>query len=87
MNGKPGTLLGGDCVGTRRQPVSDSTVVVTSLTHLRVDENHPLAERIRAYQRKRSARIAVSNGQGPSPPMLDPRLRRKNQKRLRKHRR
>ncbi len=29
------------------------TVVVTSLTHLRIDRDHPLAERIQAYQLRR----------------------------------
>ena len=33
------------------------TVVVTSLTHLRVDRDHPLAERIQAYQLRRSQRL------------------------------
>jgi hypothetical protein len=30
------------------------TVVVASLTHLRIDRGHPLAERIQAYQLRRS---------------------------------
>ena len=30
------------------------TVVVTSLTHLRIDRGHPLAEQIQAYQSRRS---------------------------------
>jgi hypothetical protein len=33
------------------------TVVVTSLTHLRMDRNHPLAERIQVYQLRRSQRL------------------------------
>ena len=33
------------------------TVVVTSLTHLRIDRDHPLAERIQAYQLRRSRLI------------------------------
>jgi hypothetical protein len=68
------------------QPGSDTTAVVTSLTHLRVDENHPLAERINAYQRRRSAGIAAANGQGPSALAADPRLRRQNRKKPRKRR-
>jgi len=32
-------------------------VVVTSLTHLRIDRDHPLAERIQAYQLRRSRRL------------------------------
>ena len=34
------------------------TVVVTSLTHLRIDRDHPLAERIQAYQLRRSRHLA-----------------------------
>lgn len=33
------------------------TVVVTSLTHLRIDRDHPLAERIQAYQLRRSLHL------------------------------
>jgi hypothetical protein len=33
------------------------TVVVTSLTHLRIDRDHPLAERILAYQSRRSRHL------------------------------
>ena len=35
----------------------DKTAVVTSLTHLRIDRDHPLAERIQAYQLRRSRLI------------------------------
>ena len=37
------------------------TVVVTSLTHLRIDRDHPLAERIQAYQLRRSQHLGGSN--------------------------
>ena len=33
------------------------TVVVTSLTHLRIDRDHPLSERIQAYQLRRSQHL------------------------------
>ena len=33
------------------------TIVVTSLTHLRIDRDHPLAERIQAYQLRRSQQL------------------------------
>ncbi len=33
------------------------TVVVTSLTHLRIDRDHPLAERIQTYQWRRSQQL------------------------------
>jgi len=32
-------------------------VVVTSLTHLRIDRDHPLAERIQVYQLRRSQQL------------------------------
>jgi hypothetical protein len=34
------------------------TVLVTSITHLRIDSGHLLAERIQAYQVRRSQRLA-----------------------------
>ena len=34
------------------------SVVLTSLTHLRIDDDHPLAERIHAYQLRRSQHLA-----------------------------
>ncbi|MGC1720595.1 MAG: hypothetical protein WA746_16565 [Isosphaeraceae bacterium] len=33
------------------------TVVVTSITHLRIDSDHPLARRIQAYQLRRSQHL------------------------------
>lgn len=38
------------------------TVVVTSLTHLRIDRDHPLAERIQTYQLRRSQRLGGAIG-------------------------
>ena len=38
------------------------TVVVTSLTHLRISRDHPLAERIQAYQLRRSQRLGIPVG-------------------------
>ena len=35
----------------------DKTVVVTSITHLRIDSDHPLARRIQAYQLRRSKHL------------------------------
>jgi hypothetical protein len=34
---------------------------VMSLTHLRLDSSHPLAARIKEYQKKRNTRLAISN--------------------------
>ncbi|HEV3339956.1 MAG TPA: hypothetical protein VG125_06355 [Pirellulales bacterium] len=43
-------------------------VVITSLTHLRIDPNHPLAEKIEAYQKRRSQRLAATTSRGPRGP-------------------
>ena len=40
-------------------PWGGKTVVVTSLTHLRIDRDHPLAERIQAYQLRRSRNLGA----------------------------
>ena len=37
------------------------TAMVMSLTHLRVDSSHPLAARIKEYQKIRNTRVAISN--------------------------
>jgi len=78
--------MGGIACGLE-QLESGRAAVVTSLTHLRVDENHPLSDRIQAYQRRRSARIAAPDRQARSPFLVDPRLRRKERKKLRNRRR
>lgn len=44
------------------------TVVVTSLTHLRIDCGHPLAKRIQAYQSRRSLRLADQARRGSRSP-------------------
>jgi len=42
--------------------------VTTSITHLKVDPTHPLAEKIKKYQKKRASRIAIANsGRSPKP--------------------
>ena len=44
-------------------PTKDAkSVLVISLTHLRVAPNHPLSRDIRAYQQRRIKRLAQSNG-------------------------
>lgn len=42
-------------------PGGEKSVTVTSLTHLRVKANNPLAEEIRAYQIERSRKLAQTN--------------------------
>jgi len=36
-------------------------VTIISITHLKVDPSHPLADRIQQYQRKRSLTLAIAN--------------------------
>jgi hypothetical protein len=66
--------VGGIACGLK-WPGAGKNACVTSLTHLRVDDNHPLAARIGAYQAKRSAKIARS--EGPELPRSGADLRRK----------
>ena len=42
--------------------IDDKAMYGLSLTHLRIQEDHPLAEEIKSYQRKRVARIAIQDG-------------------------
>ena len=45
-------------------PGAGKSGVVTSLTHLCIDNSHPLAGRIKAYQSRRSLKIGHPNGGG-----------------------
>lgn len=42
---------------------------VLSLTHLRIDSSHPLAKRIKEYQKKRNLRLAIANSGIPLKPV------------------
>ncbi len=55
--------MGGITCGLKKWAAAGSNAVVVSLSHLRVDDSHPLAARIRAYQSRRAARIAMSDEQ------------------------
>ncbi len=70
--------VGGIACGLKPWPTAGTDAVVVSLTHLRVDASHPLAARIRAYQSKRSAKIARSDG--PERPRRGAELRRKKRR-------
>ncbi len=35
--------------------------LITSITHLKVDPKHPLAERIKLYQKRRATRLEIAN--------------------------
>lgn len=39
----------------------ESKALVMSLTHLRIDSRHPLAAKIREYQKHRNMRLAIAN--------------------------
>jgi hypothetical protein len=54
--------VGGIACALKKWPTAGKNAVVVSLTHLRVDDSHPLAARIGAYQAKRSAKVALPGG-------------------------
>jgi hypothetical protein len=59
-------------------PPAPGEAVVISLTHLRVDARHPLAQEIRAYQQERTRRLARSGESGePSSFTVRPRKKRR----------
>jgi len=70
--------VGGIACGLKPWPTAGTDAVVVSLTHLRVDVGHPLAARLRAYQSKRVAKIARSDG--PERPRRGAELRRKKRR-------
>lgn len=48
-----------------------------SLTHLRIQDDHPLAEEIKNYQRKRVMRLALENGKTGKAQRLAKRFKKK----------
>jgi hypothetical protein len=59
-------------------PPAERTPVICSLTQVRVDPRHPLAEEIRAYQVERTRRLAQTGGTGkPVSFTVRPRKKRK----------
>ena len=40
-------------------------IVVTSITHPRIARDHPLANRVQAYQTRRTGRLAAKTDRGP----------------------
>ena len=55
-------------------PKQEETAVVTSLTHIRVKSDHPLARKIRAYQTERIQKLARrSSNRGPTSFTVKPR--------------
>ncbi len=55
--------VGGIACGLKKWLAAGENAVVVSLSHLRIDDSHPLAARIRAYQSRRAARIMLSERQ------------------------
>ena len=47
--------------GEASQDDKNVGVLLMSLTHLRLDSRHPLAARIKEYQKKRNTRLAIAN--------------------------
>jgi hypothetical protein len=60
------------------------TVVVTSLTHLRIDRDHPLAEQIQAYQLRRSRHIGGPIGRSSRKARTKLAARRKRKRKARR---
>jgi hypothetical protein len=64
---------GGICCDVTPSPDAKEAIIV-SITHLRVDAQHPLATEIRAYQTERVRKLARLEGSGePSAFMVRPR--------------
>ena len=57
--------------------VNDKAVYALSLTHLRIQEDHPLAEEIKNYQRKRVMRLALQDGKTGKAQRLAKRFKKK----------
>ena len=55
--------VGGIACGLKKWATAGENAVVVSLSHLRIDDSHPLAARIKAYQAKRVARLTMSDAQ------------------------
>ena len=54
----------------------EKTPIICSLTHIRVDPGHPLAEEIRAYQGERARKLARAGSGGPYHFTVEPRRKR-----------
>jgi len=68
---------GGIACDVTLSPDAEQAIIV-SITHLRVDPRHPLAQEIRAYQRERTRRLAQSGGpREPSSFTVRPRKKRR----------
>lgn len=55
--------MGGITYALKGDP-TDKEVFAVSITHLKIDSDHPLASEIEAYQRKRTRRLSIQNSRG-----------------------
>ena len=55
--------VGGIACGLKMWAAAGENAVVVSLSHLRIDDSHPLAARINTYQSRRAARLTLSERQ------------------------
>jgi hypothetical protein len=58
-------------------PGMEKMPIVTSITHIRIQPGHPLAAEIRAYQTKRSRRLAQTGEGKPTSFVIEPRRKRR----------
>ena len=59
---------------------TDEEVVGSSLTHLIIDPEHPLAESVKAYQRQRNYRLRLQNQRGFAALAQQARLQKKRKR-------
>ena len=66
-------------IGCAIQLPEKGTVTITSLTHIHVEANHPLAQEIHAYQAERTRKLAQVN-RGPKPTRFTVKPRKKKRR-------
>jgi hypothetical protein len=74
--------MGGITCALENKP-EDKEAFVVSITHLKVDPDHPLASEIEAYQRQRVSGLAIQNGREFAAEVLkqrSPQTKKKNSK-------
>ena len=54
--------MAGILCGIEHEVDSEKELMMTSITHLKVDPNHPLAKRIQQYQKKRVISMMIADG-------------------------
>jgi hypothetical protein len=65
-------------IGCAIQLPDKGTVTITSLTHILIEDDHPLAEKIHAYQAERTRKLAqVNRGRKPTRVTVKPRKKKR----------